>query len=218
MAGALFLKDIGAWKSIFIFIFSSLTGCGARNLRKGMIGEVGIVGEGDYLDCPGASEFRKLPVLVHIGKLSERQRPIASFIRLISLENCDMAGVDTFAPGLLFPRPEILWAVYDRKLREVLRRFGIEFSDLENQVFESGSQIVKDLPNTNSNTHSDRHTNINVTSLIPFVGLQTSDDGFSLFQFEAGNPWPKILKVFICPVDPIKSAIKRMRKHSIISG
>jgi hypothetical protein len=74
------------------------------------------------------SEHWEFAVLIPVGKVSKRRRPVASPIWLEPLEGCDMAGLDALTPGVLFPSPELIWRVYDRELRKFLGRSGIEFA------------------------------------------------------------------------------------------
>lgn len=187
------------------------------NYRKRKSGIIDIAKRRVIGQCGRAAQLWEFPVLVFIRKVNERCRPIASLVRLEPLDRCDMSGIDALAPGILCPTSELIFSVYERKIREILRRAGIEFRDLKDQIFEGGSEIVANLADPNGeaqgNTNAERG---NAAELLPAIGLEMSDSSLLLFERECNHPLPKVLKVFICPHDPIKSGLERMRKHGII--
>src|SRR5258705_6527697 len=104
--------------------------------------------------CPEASaDIRELPVFIPIGKIAKNFSPVASFVRLQRLEFCDMNGIESLAPGILCPRPELIWRAYDRKLREILSLSGIKFEEFKNEVVEGTTKVVTNFTDQDANSH-----------------------------------------------------------------
>lgn len=171
------------------------------------------------LEGTRSAEGREFPVFVFVGKVSQRPRPIASLVRLQPLECCDMASLDALAPSLLFPPLELIGAVHNRKLRELLGRAEVKFGEFENEIFQRSTQVIANLADQDGNAHRGGDVNFRrfAADVLPTLGLEMSDRGLGLFPLKGDDQLPQIGKVFCCPKDPLRSSIERMREHGIIA-
>jgi len=170
------------------------------------------------INCGHSDNEHQFPVFVSVRGIAEQACPIASIVRLQPLDCCDMAGVEALETGLC-PPPEVLWRVFDRKLRTVLRDAGIEFGEFKNEVFEGGSQVVANFSYQDGDGHRGRLAQVSVHPIIPpSIRLEIGNNGLLLLRLMDGDQGPKISKVFVCPIGPVKCAIERMRRHGAISG
>jgi hypothetical protein len=80
-------------------------------------------------------------VFVGVGDVAQQSRPVASVVRLQRLHCCDMAGIESHKASVAVPR-EVLWSVFNGKLRAVLDLPGIKPSKLEDEVVQCGPEIV----------------------------------------------------------------------------
>lgn len=168
-----------------------------------------------------APNVLELPMFIFVRKSLERLCPIASLIRLQPLYCCDMGDIDALEPSSLNPPLESLSFVFYRKLRAILSKAGVEPGKLENEIIKSRSQVIAKFADVNWEAHgrSDRHRDIAVAFIRrPGVRLEISDKCVSLFNSQIVGEFPDVSKVFICPSDPLGSAIKRMRRHDILYG
>jgi len=163
---------------------------------------------------PNVSE---LPVFIHVRKVAKNLSPIASIIRLERLEVCNMRGIEALAPDILCPRPELIFRVYDRKLRELLSLSGIVFKDFKDEVIESATKVVTNLANQDSDTHG-REREILSCGLecVRRVRIEITENGILLFAKRREKPMPQISKVFVCPDYSFEAGIERVRGHAII--
>jgi hypothetical protein len=186
--------------------------------RQFSIGKFRVARESEQFNTAFVSDIYEFPMLIFVRNRTQRICPSAAIVRLQQLQLCEMAGIDSFEGSSLSPRPEVLAAVYNRKLRSILGNSAtVESCQFKNEVFEGSSQIISNLADENSDCHRNNEANSNAAALLPFLGLEVSDEGVCLFPFKRNNPWPKIRKVFFCPIDPLESAIKGMKNHAIMS-
>src|SRR5581483_1956578 len=87
----------------------------------------------------------ELPVLVRVGKASEGARPVASLVRLVALDQCDVFFAEAFEIGRPPRLAEDVLPVLDRKLRALLLDAGVMRGKLEDDVVEGGAQVVDGL-------------------------------------------------------------------------
>ena len=162
-----------------------------------------------------ASATHEMSVFIGIGTLTEQPRPIASVVRLQPLNCCNMAGADAFEPTSLWVSNKIFFRIYNRKLRAALLSAGIEYGQLENEIIESTSEIVTNLPHQNAKLHSreglGRESEIH-DALVRGIRIELKDNGISLFSKGVIGLRLEIKKAFMCPLYSFETAIERVRE------
>jgi hypothetical protein len=170
---------------------------------------------------PDSEEFPldvgEFPVFISIGEIAENLRRITSTVRLQLLNFCDMRTVEALEPRLSPPR-EILWRVYDRKLRALLLDAGIEFGQREDEIIESASKVVTGLANQDSNAHRyEGASRQRQDEPVRRIGIELRGDGIFLLPKDMREPLPEISKVFLCPHYSFEGGVERVRGHVMIS-
>lgn len=170
----------------------------------------------------------EMPVLVWIRKPGESLRPLASRVRLQSLDSCDMLGVDVLKPGLYTSFSEHVLEVFDRKLRAILRQAGVFPSKSIDEVIKRGPEVVDRLSKKNAKDR--RH--ITVRYVDKSSGLRVDKKLLAFFEachieMDARGPAlrhpkrpdspAKILNMFLCPIDPGECGIEFVR-HEVDSA
>jgi hypothetical protein len=168
--------------------------------------------------CPKTSaDVREFPVFIHVRKIAKDFSPVASLVRLERLEFCDMSGIESLAPGVLCPRPELIWRAYDRKLRELLSLSGIKLGELKDEVIEGATKVVADFTNQDADTHGrERVIRSRGFECVGRIRIEITDNGILLFAKRREEPMPQISKVFCCPHYSFEAGIERVRGHDII--
>jgi hypothetical protein len=154
-------------------------------------------------------------VFVFVREIAERSRPIASVVRLQTLDSCDMGGIESLEPTSLNPSLESISRVFDQKLRSLLLDAGrVTPRKLKNKIFERSSKIITNLSNPNSDGHWCEYTNRDHTpDVVQRILLELGENSIVLFPNKNGDALPEIRKVFVCPRYSLKSAVERMRCH-----
>lgn len=156
----------------------------------------------------GGNGSHELPVLVWIRDGLESPCPVASVVRLQTLEHCDMALVDTAEPTSLFLVPETLGRVFDDKLCAIMNHARIKRGKLENEIIKRGSAVVANLSDQDAEAERDR---IQIESkYLTGIRIELFERGFFLHLPEIFDGSLKLAKVFVCPADPFKGAVERM--------
>ena len=98
------------------------------NYRSGEVFEIGqmfpVNGMGhEFMVSLGGDERS---MFSGVGNVSKFGRPVASVVRLQSLDGCHMCGIETVEPVTLFPPLEALFAVFNRKLCFLFDRSRVE--------------------------------------------------------------------------------------------
>ena len=169
------------------------------------------------------SARHEMPVFIRIGTLAEQPRPIASLVRLQSLDYCDMAGVDAFEATSLCVPNKVLFRVHNRKLRAALLGAGIEYGQFENKIIESTSEVVTNLPHQNAELHSVESLSGKREirdALVRGIRIELKDNGIGLFSKGVVGLRHEIKKVFVCPLYSFETAIERVREvidHATLS-
>ena len=83
----------------------------------------------------------KSPMLVGVGQVSKRPRPIASRMRLQSLNHCLVFDRKSFETGTNPPLP-VLYAIFNRKLRTLLNFSRIQEREFVNKIVQGSPQII----------------------------------------------------------------------------
>lgn len=155
-----------------------------------------------------------MPVFVRIGEFSNKLCPITSFVRLQPLDSCNMVITNAFEVGIT-PTIETIFRFLDGKLSAILDRSRIEACQLIDQIVKSGSQIVDDLAYNdaddiwNSRGFKFKHSE-DIASFIMrlWIGMYNNTIAYRLTKDI--DPTIQIKQVFICPINPLISAIQRV--------
>lgn len=157
------------------------------------------------------------PMLVWIGDGSESFRPTDSVIRLQFLDQCRMSVINAAQVGLA-PSLESVWRVLDRELSSVLDCPAIQSGQFVDQEIESGSQMIDDF--TDKDRHVRRHFDKTLESYCGrerlLIKLKVTDGQFTFSVEELLGNGFEVDQVFVCPIDPRISAVKR--SESFVSG
>jgi len=156
-------------------------------------------------------------MFVSIGEVAEDLRRVAAFVRLQKLNFCDMSIVNSFEPSL-GPSRELLWAIYNRKLRSLLLEAGIVLGECEDEIIKGAPKVIANLSDQNANPH--RHKCIGRRSEYESVGrirVELRDDGIFLLPENMSKAMPEIIKVFLCPHYSFQRGVERVGGHSILS-
>ena len=187
----------------------------------GLAGDYRFYGTWRPSDADWAGKNCKVAVFVGIGDTGECLRPIASVTRLQPLDRCNMLVADTFESSLPVG-PEALFRILNKKLRALYDLAGIEASQVINQVIQSGSQIVDDLPNEKTDDWwygFDIDREYHSTASHPFLSTiwqsgdywLTLNDNTIVYCLEDGiNSTVQIRQVYTCPSNPLIRAIERL--------
>ncbi len=161
----------------------------------------------------------EMPMLVWVGDGSESPRPINSVVRLQPLNACRMRVADASEVGLA-PSLESRWLALNRELSSVLRRAGVEDSQLENEVVQSAPEIVDDLTHQDRDLDGDRALRSSnrdwnervrgMKRLLGKIHLRCVLGDLILSVDEVPDDLFQLRKVFHCPVKPSISSIEGM--------
>jgi len=167
----------------------------------------------------GGLRYCEFPVFVGVGEVSNQLCPITSIIRLQLLDSCDMFSAQTFEIASA-PTPEDILAVLDRKLSFLLNRAGIKACKLIDEIIEGRPQVIDDFPNENlddmrnfGDFNFERSNDI--ASLVRRFWLTINDNTIAYSLAEDVNPTIQIRQVFICPSNPLISAIEWVHSKTI---
>ena len=103
-----------------------------------------------YGDRAAAIQVDVIPMLVGVGEFLQEQKPVMSIARLQLLDEYDVFDRESFEVALN-ARPEVIWALTDRKLRAAFRRSRRRMSlphciGCGNQLIEHRSQFSRYSP------------------------------------------------------------------------
>jgi len=166
----------------------------------------------------------KASMLVRIGDVSELSRPVTSIERLQLLDSygvyrANSSEISTFPLVLEIADSALksLGRVLNRKLRSLYLLLRIEAGQLIDKIVESGSKVIDDL--TNKNTESLRYGNrapsdvADMSELTPVhwtpYTLVINGDTVNTVLAKDIDPSFQLIEVFSCPVDPLVCAIQR---------
>jgi len=168
-------------------------------------------------DHDGMPHSRQMLVLVGIGQVSENPRPVASNVRLQSLDSCDVLPGQTIKVPVIFPK--VLFRIYDNKLCLLYNALGIVASQLINKVVQGDAEVLDDVANEPSRFRRSgsiegcrERPQYSVCDAaiwerdIGWFALQGDVITYNLpkgFDFGA-----QTVQVFPCPVDPLISAVQ----------
>jgi hypothetical protein len=160
----------------------------------------------DDMGLPVASEH---PVFVWIRNLSQSFSPCASFVRLQFLDHCDMREAHAFEPGRYVPR-KFLWRIVNRKLGILLGRARIELSEFEDEIIQGGAQVITDLAKYDADNRSRTWEDVGVSLIgaIRRIRLEVELNRLNIILPETVGAPLQISKMFLCPIDPLRSAIE----------
>ncbi len=170
------------------------------------------------LDQKGPPTRGQFPMFIWIRKGSENFRPITSFVRLQPLDSCYMACADTIEPGLYASR-KLLWRIVDRKLRVIMLGPGIEHGEFVNEIVKSGSQIVANLSEHDAHEMlgSRRQLRMDCARMVRRIRIEVHSGGIKVSLSEIIKKRFELKKMFLCPIDPLKSAVEWMGSHENIT-
>lgn len=157
----------------------------------------------------------KSSVFIGIREVSDELRPLASIVRLQKLNVCPMFSADTFEAAVPLT-PKTLWAIFDKELRMVYKRAGIEVCKLMNHIVKGSPEIVNDFTNQDFNDRRNRMrrdsldsdwflSTLDLLQQIKIVMINSSiycdlpEDVYSTLQ---------IRQMFTCSLDPLISTIQ----------
>jgi hypothetical protein len=166
------------------------------------------------LDLHGEASRGERPVFVWVRQISEGWRPCASAVRLQPLDCCDMRDADAYEPDRYVPF-EYLWHIVNRKLGAVLDGSAIVPRELKNEIIEGGSQIVTNLSDQNA---YDRRMmleidRVSLSRVVRGIGIKMDFNGIKVVLPESPDMSIQLVKMFLCPVDPLKGAVEWVRHN-----
>ena len=157
------------------------------------------------------------PVLVWIGEVAESLRPIASVVRLQSLDCCQMSGIEAFELFLL-PKREALLSVFDNELSAINDLSRVQDGKFVNQVIKRSPEIVADLPYQNGK--DEWNAKVLVRADLDFawsIRIEIPRNRIVLRLPELIDSSYKLTKVFACPSyagdSPVQRAVWRRSDH-----
>ena len=172
--------------------------------------------QGAHSRSAGGSEAS---VFVRIRDLDKKLSPIASVIRLQSLNSCDMRGIEA-SKGGFFILPEFVWGFLNQKLRALLGGTGAQDGQFINEIIQGGAKVIADLPDNDPEqvggvieTLGDDHARF-----IRGIRIELNPYGMEVDLSEVGDFPFKLRKMFACPVDPFKSALEWVERHGATLG
>lgn len=159
-----------------------------------------------------ATANNELPMLVLVGEVAEAASPVASHVRLQTLDCGYMAGVDAFEKGSFAASIEVLFRVHNRKLRAALHGTGIQFGQLKNEIIQGASKIVANFPHENSDAHPEKSLGwpAHIYDVVRRIRIEIEGDGISLSLENVRDFDLQVSKVFACPPFSLETAIKRV--------
>jgi len=134
------------------------------------------------------SDSCKSFVFVGVGESFNEFRPIASIVRLQPLKHCNVFPCQS--PKVPFLSLEVLFRIYNDKLRLLYDTLGIITGQLIDQVIQSFSQGLYNVPNNPSGAEGGRI--INGSSGSP-------NSGFQAFPFDINDSFLVIQGNFVGP-------------------
>lgn len=160
---------------------------------------------------PSPSDEMERPVLVLVGDVPKNARPVASFVRLIPLDDSYVFILHAFETGLP-PSREALWAILDRELGLFAGSALPKKGQLIDKVVQSDPQIVDDLPGDQAE-HLWRR--VLLTDNRDCLTLHLYGRGLALFSVEGVDPSLEVRQMFNCPLDPKECAIQEMHRTKV---
>jgi len=179
-----------------------------------------------YLNCNTNRAFKEtqFPVFVRVGNNSKSFRPFTSIARLQPLDSCDVFRAyssEIFTFPLSFDATtslvKLFYKVLNWKLRSLYLLLGIEVGQLINEVIESSPKVIDDFAHDDTiyswgefwGEFKDKKGNRISPPLRPYklclfgstLEILLDKDTDSSFQIQ---------QVFICPTEPLISAIQRV--------
>jgi hypothetical protein len=145
---------------------------------------------------------------------TEDARPVASFVRLKPLHLCDMIEAEA-DESEFFALRKFLWRVVNRKLRILLGVAGVEERKFVDEVVQRGTQVVANLTNENRD-HGIRFWGqrwVPDAGTIRRIGIKANRSGIKIILPEQTDMPLQVRKVFLCPINPLKSAVEWMRRN-----
>jgi len=166
---------------------------------------------------------REMLVFVRIGEVLEELRPVASLVRLQPLEHCNVFwGQSSKMPQVT---PEILFRIYNNKLRFIYNALGVEAGQLIDKVLQGFPQALDGLPDEPAGPRRSRKINWETGGANRYLPLLPLDIDVPLlilqgnvigYHFDEGlNLGPESVQVFPCPVNLLISAIERLHGKTI---
>lgn len=154
----------------------------------------------------------EMPVFIRVGVIPEASRPVASLVRLIPLDCCNMGKVDAFEVGAPTPSIEILWRVHNRKLRTALCDAGIDLGEFKDEVIQGAPEVVANLPYQDADAHSEEcfRREADIYDAVRWLRIEIEGDSIRLALENASNLNLQFRKVFACPPFSLEAAIKRV--------
>ena len=140
-----------------------------------------------------------LPVLVRIVEVPKEPCPVASFVRLQTLDCCYVGFTDPIEVLITNPRTtETLWRVFDRKLSALADLPRVTKGHVVNHVIECSSQMEQNFRDTDTNFIRYRRIIEEIEARSEAL-LDLGVDSITLRLPESIDPHPRILEMFICP-------------------
>lgn len=181
-----------------------------------------------YKHLSGRGNYRKSPVFVRVGNLSETPRPVTSIARLIPADKCNMVIVETskidipsFAVNGTNSTYKTLAAIFDRELCVLHDLLGVKLCQLIDEIVKGRPEIVDNLTSEDTNHRVDvgiSAVDYPTVDVAPILTLQQFPhhriilEANSIF-LEFTEPVVaelQVFEVFSCPFDPLLSAIQRL--------
>jgi hypothetical protein len=171
-------------------------------------------GVGVYTD--GSADWCKLSMFVWVGDDAESLSPIASAVGLKPLDCCEMSGLEKIPAGFL-PTSEFIFRAYNGKLRELLLDSGVQFDKFENEVIESGAQIIANFSDKNTKTRAcECFSREKWLRIMRGTRVELHRHGFFLKPEDGREPLLKVRQMFLCPSYSFEHAVEYVRDHATI--
>jgi hypothetical protein len=152
-------------------------------------------------------------VFVSIGEVAEDLCRVASFVRLQHLDFCDMGAINALEPRL-GPPNEVLFRVYDRKLRATLRDAGIMFGERKDKIIKSAPEVIANFSDQNADPHCDKRAGQGMDyESVRRIRVELRGDGIFLLPEDMRKATPEITKVFLCPHYSFQRGVECVRGH-----
>lgn len=175
-------------------------------------------------DNDGAVDDGEMAVLVWIGEFGKPFRPLASITRLQPLDSCDVfrgENGEMVSPERVL---EYFFGVCNRKLCAIYDSLGIQAGKLINEILQGSPKVLYNVSDESAN--SQRGFNLGHGSpanryfapLPPYGGdahLIIQGNAITYLLGKAPDQGLQSIQVFMCPIDPLISAIQRVHSRTI---
>lgn len=147
----------------------------------------------------------QVSVFVGVGEVAKPLRPLASVVRLQLLDLCDMRAVDALEPSL-FPSPEVVWSIYDRKLCARLGFPAVENGERVDQIVESSTKVIDHLSDPDASIEQDDaiciggNFDLHFAEVLRVWRVEFDTESVTLRVQKRRNSDFQILKMFACPL------------------